>query len=216
MTGGGGRGDGKHTVLLVDDHPVVREGLRGMIEAEDDLTVVGEAASGTEARTMAAALRPDVILMDLRMPDGDGVTTTERILAELPQTRIVVVTTYESDADILRAVEAGAAGYLLKDASRAELAAAVREAAAGKTVLAPSVAGRLMGLMREPAPAALTAREIEVLTQVAQGQTNADIGRALHISEATVKTHLLRTFSKLEVSDRTAAVTTAMALGLLR
>lgn len=216
MTGGGGRGDGKHTVLLVDDHPVVREGLRGMIEAEDDLTVVGEAASGTEARTMAAALRPDVILMDLRMPDGDGVTTTERILAELPQTRIVVVTTYESDADILRAVEAGAAGYLLKDASRAELAAAVREAAAGKTVLAPSVAGRLMGLMREPAPAALTAREIEVLTLVAQGQTNADIGRALHISEATVKTHLLRTFSKLEVSDRTAAVTTAMALGLLR
>ncbi|GAA2537026.1 response regulator transcription factor [Mycolicibacterium diernhoferi] len=203
-------------MLLVDDHPVVREGLRGMIEAEDDLTVVGEAASGTEARTMAAALRPDVILMDLRMPDGDGVTTTERILAELPQTRIVVVTTYESDADILRAVEAGAAGYLLKDASRAELAAAVREAAAGKTVLAPSVAGRLMGLMREPAPAALTAREIEVLTQVAQGQTNADIGRALHISEATVKTHLLRTFSKLEVSDRTAAVTTAMALGLLR
>lgn len=216
MTGGGERGDGKHTVLLVDDHPVVREGLRGMIEAEDDLTVVGEAASGTEAQTMAAALRPDVILMDLRMPDGDGVTTTERILAELPQTRIVVVTTYESDADILRAVEAGAAGYLLKDASRAELAAAVREAAAGKTVLAPSVAGRLMGLMREPAPAALTAREIEVLTQVAQGQTNADIGRALHISEATVKTHLLRTFSKLEVSDRTAAVTTAMALGLLR
>lgn len=216
MTGGGERGDGKHTVLLVDDHPVVREGLRGMIEAEDDLTVVGEAASGTEAQTMAAALRPDVILMDLRMPDGDGVTTTERILAELPQTRIVVVTTYESDADILRAVEAGAAGYLLKDASRAELAAAVREAAAGKTVLAPSVAGRLMGLMREPAPAALTAREIEVLTLVAQGQTNADIGRALHISEATVKTHLLRTFSKLEVSDRTAAVTTAMALGLLR
>ena len=205
-----------HTVLLVDDHPVVREGLRGMIDAEDDLTVVGEAASGAEAQTMAAALRPDVILMDLRMPDGDGVTTTERILADLPQTRIVVVTTYESDADILRAVEAGAAGYLLKDASRAELAAAVRDAAAGKTVLAPSVAGRLLGLMREPAPAVLTAREIEVLALVARGQTNADIGRALHISEATVKTHLLRTFAKLEVSDRTAAVTTAMALGLLR
>ncbi len=212
MTGVGGR----CTVLLVDDHPVVREGLRGMIDAEDDLTVVGEAASGAEAQTMAAALRPDVILMDLRMPDGDGVSTTERILAELPQTRIVVVTTYESDADILRAVEAGAAGYLLKDASRGELAAAVRDAAAGKTVLAPSVAGRLLGLMREPAPAALTAREIEVLTLVARGQTNADIGRTLHISEATVKTHLLRTFAKLEVSDRTAAVTTAMALGLLR
>ena len=210
-----GRRDGTVTVLLVDDHPVVREGLRGMIDAEGDLTVVGEAASGAEAQTLAAALRPDVILMDLRMPDGDGVTTTERILADLPQTRIVVVTTYESDADILRAVEAGAAGYLLKDASRAELAAAVRDAAAGKTVLAPSVAGRLMGLMREPAPAALTAREIEVLMLVARGHTNAEIGRELHISEATVKTHLLRTFTKLEVSDRTAAVTTAMALGLL-
>ncbi|WP_395310438.1 response regulator transcription factor [Mycobacterium sp. AMU20-3851] len=209
------RRDGTVSVLLVDDHPVVREGLRGMIDAEDDLIVVGEAASGAEAQTLAAALRPDVILMDLRMPDGDGVTTTERVLADLPQTRIVVVTTYESDADILRAVEAGAAGYLLKDASRAELAAAVRDAAAGKTVLAPSVAGRLMGLMREPAPAALTAREIEVLTLVARGHTNAEIGRELHISEATVKTHLLRTFAKLEVSDRTAAVTTAMALGLL-
>lgn len=209
------RRDGTVSVLLVDDHPVVREGLRGMIDAEDDLIVVGEAASGAEAQTLAAALRPDVILMDLRMPDGDGVTTTERILADLPQTRIVVVTTYESDADILRAVEAGAAGYLLKDASRAELAAAVRDAAAGKTVLAPSVAGRLMGLMREPVPAALTAREIEVLTLVARGHTNSEIGRELHISEATVKTHLLRTFAKLGVSDRTAAVTTAMALGLL-
>lgn len=204
-----------YRVLLVDDHPVVREGLRGMVETADDLMVVGEAGSGAEAVALAAALRPDVILMDLRMPDGDGVTTTRRILADLPDTRIVVVTTYESDADILRAVEAGAAGYLLKDASRTELTAAVREAAAGKTVLAPSVAGRLMGLMREPAPAALTAREIEVLALVAQGQTNSAIGRALHIGEATVKTHLLRVFAKLGVSDRTAAVTTAMSLGLL-
>lgn len=203
------------TVLLVDDHPVVREGLRGMIDAEPDLTVVGEAGSGREAVALAAALRPNVILMDLRMPDGDGVGTTERILADLPQTRIVIVTTYESDADILRAVEAGAAGYLLKDASRAELAAAVRDAAAGKTVLAPAVAGRLMGLMRAPAPTTLTPREIEVLALVAQGHTNSEIGKALHISEATVKTHLLRVFGKLDVSDRTAAVTTAMSLGLL-
>lgn len=203
------------TVLLVDDHPVVREGLRGMIDAEDDLTVVGEAASGGEAIALATSLRPDVILMDLRMPGIDGVAATERILATLPSTRIVVVTTYESDADILRAVEAGAAGYLLKDASRTELAAAVRDAAAGRTALAPSVAGRLFGLMRNPVPAALTGREIEVLALVADGSTNADIGRLLHISEATVKTHLLRTFQKLGVSDRTAAVTKAMALGLL-
>lgn len=201
------------TVLLVDDHPVVREGLRGMIDAEDDLEVIGEAASGAEAITMAESLRPDVVLMDLRMPGVDGVAATERILASSASTRVVVVTTYESDADILRAVEAGAAGYLLKDASRAQLAAAVRDAAAGKTVLAPSVASRLFGLMR--APASLSTREVEVLAWVAKGKTNADIGRELHISEATVKTHLLRAFNKLDVSDRTAAVTTAMSLGLL-
>jgi DNA-binding NarL/FixJ family response regulator len=204
------------TVLLVDDHPVVREGLRGMIDAEVDLTVVGEAGSGAEAVAMAESLRPDVVLMDLRMPEVDGVTATERILAALPDTRIVVVTTYESDTDILRAVEAGAAGYLLKDASRSELADAVRDAARGKTVLAPTVADRLVRFVRQPVSASLSTREIEVLALVATGKTNAEIGRALHISEATVKTHLLRTFNKLGVSDRTAAVTTAMSLGLLR
>jgi DNA-binding NarL/FixJ family response regulator len=202
-------------VLLVDDHPVVREGLRGMIDAEHDLTVVGEAGSGREAVAMAESLCPDVILMDLRMPDEDGVTATERILAVLPRTRIVVVTTYESDTDILRAVEAGAAGYLLKDASRSELANAVRDAARGKTVLAPTVADRLVRFVRQPTSVTLSTREVEVLALVAKGQTNADIGRGLHISEATVKTHLLRTFNKLGVSDRTAAVTTAMSLGLL-
>jgi DNA-binding NarL/FixJ family response regulator len=203
------------TVLLVDDHPVVREGLRGMIDAEHDLTVVGEAGSGAEAIALAESLRPDVILMDLRMPDVDGVTATERILATLPRTRIVVVTTYESDTDILRAVEAGATGYLLKDASRAELADAVRDAARGKTVLAPTVADRLVHFVRQPTSVTLSAREVEVLAQVAKGKTNADIGQLLHISEATVKTHLLRAFNKLGVSDRTAAVTTAMSLGLL-
>jgi DNA-binding NarL/FixJ family response regulator len=202
-------------VLLADDHPMVREGLRGMIDAEPDLTVVGEAGSGAEAIAMAQSLCPDVVLMDLRMPDVDGVTATERILAAQPETRIVVVTTYESDVDILRAVEAGAAGYLLKDASRTELADAVRDAARGKTVLAPSVAGRLVRLVRHPTAAALSSREVEVLGLVARGNTNADIGRELHISEATVKTHLLRAFNKLGVSDRTAAVTTAMSLGLL-
>ena len=209
-----GRGH-QTTVLLVDDLPVVREGLRGMIDAEHDLTVVGEAGSGAEAIVLAESLRPDVILMDLRMPDVDGVMATERILAALPRTRIVVVTTYESDTDILRAVEAGAAGYLLKDASRAELADAVRDAARGKTVLAPTVADRLVHFVRQPTPATLSAREVEVLRQVAKGSTNAEIGRLLHISEATVKTHPLRAFNKLGVSDRTAAVTTAMSLGLL-
>jgi DNA-binding NarL/FixJ family response regulator len=203
------------TVLLVDDHPVAREGLRGMIDAEHDLTVVGEAGSGAEAIALAESLCPDVILMDLRMPDVDGVTATERILAVLPRTRIVVVTTYESDTDILRAVEAGAAGYLLKDASRAELADAVRDAARGKTVLAPTVADRLVHFVRQPTSVTLSTREVEVLGHVAKGRSNAEIVRELHISEATVKTHLLRAFNKLGVSDRTAAVTTAMALGLL-
>ena len=203
------------TVLLVDDHPVVREGLRAMIDAETDLTFIGEAGSGAEAVAMAETLRPDVILMDLRMPNVDGVTATERILAALPDTRVLVVTTYECDADILRAVEAGAAGYLLKDVSRAELANAVRDAARGKTVLAPSVADRLARWVRQPAPVALSGREVEVLALVAKGKTNAEIGSSLHISQATVKTHLLRAFNKLGVSDRTAAVTTAMSFGLL-
>jgi DNA-binding NarL/FixJ family response regulator len=202
-------------VMLVDDHPVVREGLRGMLEAELDLTVVGEAGSGEEAVAQARVLETDVILMDLRMRDLDGVGATERILADNPRSTVVVLTTYETDADILRAVEAGASGYLLKDASRADLANAIRAAARGETVLAPSVAGRLVNQVRRPATQSLSGREVEVLRLVAKGLTNADIGRSLHISEATVKTHLLRTFGKLDVSDRTAAVTTAMSLGLL-
>lgn len=202
-------------VMLVDDHPVVREGLRGMLEAEPDLTVVGEAGSGEEAVAQARVLETDVILMDLRMRDLDGVGATERILADNPRSTVVVLTTYETDADILRAVEAGASGYLLKDASRADLANAIRAAARGETVLAPAVAGRLVNQVRRPVTQSLSGREVEVLRLVAKGLTNADIGRSLHISEATVKTHLLRTFGKLDVSDRTAAVTTAMSLGLL-
>ncbi|MFS8480152.1 MAG: response regulator transcription factor [Micromonosporaceae bacterium] len=203
------------TVLLVDDHPVVRAGVRGMLDGEPDLTVVGEAASGAEAVAAARALTPAVVLMDLRMPDGDGATATERVLAVSPATRVVVLTTYESDADILRAVEAGAAGYLLKDASRADLLAAVRAAARGETVLAPSVANRLLHHLRRPSTGALSPREVEVLRLVARGLSNSGIARELHIGEATVKTHLLRAFAKLGVSDRTAAVTTAMAAGLL-
>ena len=203
-------------VLLVDDHPVVRAGLAGILQAEPDVEVVGEAASATEAVAVARALTPDVILMDLRMPGGDGVTATAGVLTAAPSTRVVVLTTYESDADILRAVEAGAAGYLLKDASRAELVSAIRAAARGETVLAPSVATRLVDRMRRPQPAdSLSPREVEVLRLVARGLSNAEIGRELYISEATVKTHLLRSFAKLGVSDRTAAVTTAIAAGHL-
>ncbi|MEV0156110.1 response regulator transcription factor [Micromonospora sp. NPDC050686] len=203
------------SILLVDDHPVVRAGVAGMLDGEPDLAVVGEAASGAEAVTAVRALRPDVVLMDLRMPGLDGVTATAQVLVAAPATRVVVLTTYETDADILRAVEAGAAGYLLKDVSRADLVQAVRTAARGGTVLAPSVATRLLHQVRRPARESLSPREIEVLRLVARGLSNAEIGRELHIGEATVKTHLLRSFAKLGVSDRTAAVTTAMAAGLL-
>jgi DNA-binding NarL/FixJ family response regulator len=153
--------------------------------------------------------------MDLRMPGGDGLAATTAITAEHPGTRVVVLTTYDTDADILRAVEAGAAGYLLKDCSQAELTSAIRAAARGETVLTPSVATRLVTRMRAPQAESLSPREVQVLELVAVGHTNAEIGRALHISEATVKTHLLRSFSKLDVSDRTAAVTVARNRGLL-
>jgi DNA-binding NarL/FixJ family response regulator len=202
-------------ILLVDDHPVVRHGLRGMLDAEPDLTVVGEASSGPSGVQLAETERPDIVLMDLRMPGGDGVSATESMLSKVPGVRIVVLTTYEADRDILRAIEAGASGYLLKDTSPSELAGAVRAAARGETVLAPSVASTLVRQVRKPAPPALSARESEVLRLVARGLTNADIAKQLYISEATVKTHLLRVFNKLDVTDRTAAVTTAMENDLL-
>ncbi|PRY46448.1 response regulator [Umezawaea tangerina] len=202
-------------VLLADDHPVVRQGLRGMLEAEDDLTVVGEVSSGAEAVEFVANDPPDVVLMDLRMPGLDGASATARIVASGSRSRVVVLTTYETDTDILRAVEAGAAGYLLKDSTRDELVTAIRGAARGETVLAPSVVGKLVGRVRTPARPALSAREVEVLRLVGRGLSNAEIGRELFIGEATVKTHLLRVFGKLGVSDRTAAVTTAMEQGVL-
>jgi DNA-binding NarL/FixJ family response regulator len=201
-------------VVLADDHPVVREGLRGMLTAEPDIDVVGEAASGPEAVALVQRLHPDVVLMDLRMPGGDGVEATR----QLAGTTVVVLTTYDSDADILRAVEAGAAGYLLKDTPRAVLADRVRAAARGETVLAPTVAGRLLGRIRaEPAARTeqLSARETQVLALVARGLTNAEIGRELFLSETTIKTHLLRASAKLGVSGRTAAVTRAIETGAL-
>ncbi len=203
------------SVLVVDDHPVVRSGLVGMLDLEDDLDVVGEAADGEEALVRVAALAPDVVLMDLRMPKLDGAGATARIIAEHPATRVLVLTTFDTDRDIVRAVEAGATGYLLKDTPRVQLVEAVRAAARGETVLAPSVASRLVSRMREPEVEALTPREQQVLAEVARGLSNAEIGRVLHIGEATVKTHLLRVFAKLGVDDRTRAVTAAMERGLL-
>jgi DNA-binding NarL/FixJ family response regulator len=202
-------------VVLADDHPIVREGLRGMLAAEPGIEVVAEAASGAEAVAVAARYRPDVVLMDLRMPGGDGVTATAEILAATPGARVVVLTTYETDADIVRAVEAGAVGYLLKDTPVAELSQAIRAAARGETVLAPSVARRLVSHVRQPRRDLLSSRETEVLALVARGLTNAEIGQQLTITEATVKTHLIRSFSKLGVNDRTAAVTSAIALGAI-
>ena len=202
-------------VLVADDHPVVRDGLVALLGTQPDLDVVGTAADGLEAVAQVAALAPDVVVMDLRMPHLDGAGATARITAEHPGVRVLVLTTYDTDADIVRAVEAGATGYLLKDAPLTTLADAVRAAARGETVLAPPVAARLVGRLRAPAPESLTPRETEVLAAVARGLTNADIGRALFIGEATVKTHLLRVFAKLGVDDRTRAVTIAMEQGLL-
>jgi DNA-binding NarL/FixJ family response regulator len=202
-------------ILLVDDHPVVRAGLAMLLGAEPDFEVVGEAGDGAEALARAAALQPDVVLMDLRMPVLDGASATERLRREVPTARVLVLTTYDTDGDIIRAVEAGATGYLLKDTPRAQLADAVRAAARGETVLAPPVAARLVSRLRAPATEALTPRELEVLALVGRGLSNPEIGRTLHISEATVKTHLLRVFTKLDVTDRTRAVTAALERGLL-
>ena len=202
-------------VLVVDDHPVVRGGVVGWLAAQPDIDVVGEAADGLEALAAVAEHEPDVVLMDLRMPRMDGVAATERIAAANPAVRVLVLTTYDTDADIVRAVEAGASGYLLKDTPLPQLADAVRAAARGETVLAPPVAARLVSRLRAPAVEAPTSRELEVLAGVARGLTNAEIGRELFIGEATVKTHLLRLFVKFGVDDRTRAVMVAVERGLL-
>jgi DNA-binding NarL/FixJ family response regulator len=202
-------------ILIVDDHPVVRAGLAGMLAAETDIEVVGEAGDGEEAVVVARRMRPDVVLMDLRMPRVDGAEATARIVTADPNIKVLILTTYDTDSDIIRAVEAGATGYLLKDTPRVELASAVRAAARGETVLAPPVAARLVSHLRNPGQEQLTPREAEVLAEVARGLSNAEVGRELFIGEATVKTHLLRIFAKLGVDDRTAAVTLAYERGIL-
>jgi DNA-binding NarL/FixJ family response regulator len=204
-------------VLVVDDHPVVRAGIAALVDAADDIEVVGTGSTGLEAVDLAAALRPDVVLMDLRMPGLDGDEATARILADDPATRVVILTTYETDDAILSAIEAGASGYLLKAAPEAELLAGVRAVAAGEVALAPGVAALLVKRAAAPAPTApvLSARELEVLRLVADGLSNREIGERIFLGEATVKTHLLHAFGKLEVNDRTRAVIRAMELGLL-
>lgn len=202
-------------IVLADDHPVVREGLAAMLAAHADFDVVGEAGDGAVAARLVRDLQPDVLLTDLRMPVLDGVALTAEVARTAPSVRVLVLTTYDSDADIVRAVEAGATGYVLKDTPSAQLFDAIRSTARGETVLAPTVAAKLVTRMRSPGPDALTPREVEVLEQVARGLTNAEIGRTLYIGEATVKTHLLRVFAKLGVDDRTAAVTVAMQRGII-
>lgn len=206
------------TLLVVDDHPVVRDGLRGMFAAAAGFEVLGEAADGVEAVRLTRALDPDVVLMDLRMPGGGGVAAIAELTRAGARAKVLVLTTYDTDSDTLPAIEAGATGYLLKDAPRDELFTAVRAAAEGRTVLSPAVASRLVSRVRAPAAPgneALSAREREVLALVAKGTPNREIAAELFISEATVKTHLTHLYGKLGVKDRAAAVATAYERGIL-
>ena len=202
-------------ILIADDHPVVRAGLQGMLASQPDFELVGEAVSGTEAVTLSAHLHPDIVLMDLRMAEMDGAVATAHIQSQQPGTAVLILTTYDTNSDILRAIEAGATGYLLKDTPRDELFAAIRSVAQGKAVLAPTVATRLLRQRKTLAGEVLSVRELEVLSLVARGASNKEIARSLFLSEATVKSHLIHLFGKLGVTDRTAAVTVALQHGLL-
>ncbi|GMA21490.1 response regulator transcription factor [Arsenicicoccus piscis] len=202
-------------VLIVDDHPVVRSGLVALLGAQPDLEIVGESASGEEAVQLAAQTAPEVVLCDLRLGAGmDGVAVTRALAGLAASPAVVILTTYDHDVDIVRAVEAGAAGYLLKDAAPAEIAAAVTQAAAGETILSPDLTERVIHTMRNRT-AGLSARELDVLRLVAQGLSNRDTAARLFVSEATVKSHLIHVFSKLGVDSRTAAVAAARAAGLI-
>ncbi|MCT1605502.1 response regulator [Dermacoccus nishinomiyaensis] len=208
------------SVILTDDHPVVRAGLRALLDASG-IDVLDEAGSGEEAlrvldRLAEQGVRPDVVLMDLQMGPGlDGVAATRAIRARHDAPRVLILTTYDTDADIVRGVEAGASGYLLKDAPPADLVEAVHRASRGETVLAPAVAARLVNRLSSPAPT-LTARELDVLDAVAGGATNKEIAKHLFVSEATVKTHLVHINEKLGATSRTEAVALARRAGLLR
>ncbi|MFM9920481.1 response regulator [Lacisediminihabitans sp. H27-G8] len=216
-------------IVVADDHPIVRSGIVALLQDAPDVEVVGEAASGTEAVETALRLKPDLVLMDLRMPlpsrsgnasvgevELDGVAATLQILASEPGIRVIVLTTYETDEAILSAIEAGATGYLLKAAPQDEILAGIRSVARGEVALAPSIATLLVRRVAKPVTVTLSARESEVLALVADGNSNPSIAKALFLSEATVKTHLLHVFEKLGVRDRTRAVILAMELGLLK
>ncbi|NUT09534.1 MAG: response regulator transcription factor [Nonomuraea sp.] len=202
-------------LIIVDDHPVVRDGLRGIFDS-DDFEVVGEAADGPEALAVALRTGPDVVLLDLRMPGMSGAEVIRRLREQCPGTHVLVLTTFGDDADVVPAIEQGATGYLLKDTPRAELRRAVLAAARGESVLSPAVAGLLTQRARAPEQRALSPRELEVLGLIARGATNRDVAGRLFITEATVKTHLLHVFAKLDVKDRAAAVAAAYERGLLK
>jgi DNA-binding NarL/FixJ family response regulator len=212
-------------IVVADDHPIVRSGIVALLQDAADVEVIGEAANGTEAVETAVRLKPDLVLMDLRMPlpsssagqvELDGVAATAQILAAEPGIRVIVLTTYESDEAILSAIEAGATGYLLKAAPQEEILAGIRSVARGEVALAPSIAALLVRRVAQPPAVTLSERETQVLALVARGNSNPSIAKALFLSEATVKTHLLHVFEKLGVKDRTRAVTLAMELGLLK
>ncbi|MFC0113755.1 response regulator [Kibdelosporangium aridum] len=202
-------------LLIVDDHPVVRDGLRATFTGEPDIEVVGEAGNGRQAIEMVATHNANVVLMDLRMPELDGVRAIRKLRETAPETRVLVLTTFDTDSDVLPAIEAGATGYLLKDATTEELLKAVRAAHQGQSVLSPSVANRLIGQVRKPQRGTLTPRELEVLNLVAAGATNREAASKLFISEASIKTHLLHIYAKLDVRDRASAVGEAYRRGLL-
>lgn len=202
-------------LLIVDDHPIVRDGLRGVFANIPDVAVVGEAGNGADAVAQASRLRADVVLTDLRMPEMGGVEAIRRLRQVMPSARVLVLTTFDTDSDVLPAIEAGATGYLLKDAPRDELVRAVRAAFQGESVLSPSVASRLIGQVRKPADDTLSQRELEVLKLIANGATNREAAAQLFVSEATIKTHLLHIYAKLGVGDRAAAVGEAYRRSLL-
>jgi DNA-binding NarL/FixJ family response regulator len=203
-------------ILIADDHPVVRSGLRALLASQPDFEVVADAENGEEASTLSASNIPDVILMDLQMPVLDGLAAIRRIHARQPEVRILVLTTYDTDADIVPAIEAGATGYLLKDAPPEALFRAVRSAARGEVTLAPSVAEKIARRLTKTPKNSLSLREIEVLELASRGNSNKDIADKLYITEATVKSHFVHIFAKLGVADRTAAVTAAHKMKIIR
>lgn len=202
-------------ILVVDDHPIVRSGITSVLATQSDFEVVGEASNGRDAVDAAARLEPDIVLMDLRMPVLNGVGASAEILRMRPTTRIVVLTTYASDGEVLRAIEAGAVGYLLKDVPHEELFRALRAVARGERYLAPVVTERLMSRLQRPTRVALTDRELDVLRSVSRGRGNKEIATVLGIAEPTVKAHLVHIFEKLGVENRTSAARVARELGLI-